>query len=106
MSAVKCLKISALLEEVRSRLDVIFGLRGMKSGHGREAAALLGYNVGDGTGSDLVLCNAAGLHRLGDAESGRATLQLTGAACNALDQAVLVVEGILYRHAFHPVRRG
>jgi hypothetical protein len=31
---------------------------------------------------------------------------LTGAACNALDQAVLVVEGILYRHAFHPVRRG
>jgi hypothetical protein len=62
-------------------------------------------DVGNDAGTDLVLCDTAGLHRLGGAEWWRSALKLTCATCYTLYQAVLVVEGILSRHAFHPVSR-
>ncbi len=60
-------------------------------------------DVGDVAGANLILRDAAGFKGLGVADGWSAGLQLTGTAGYTFYQAVLVVEGTLDRHAFHPV---
>ncbi len=60
-------------------------------------------DVRDHAGADLILSDAACFHGLGRAKCRSSGLQLTSPAGDTLYQAVLIVEGILDRHAFHPV---
>ena len=64
------------------------------------------HDVADVARTNLVLCDAASFCGFGVPDRGRSRLQLPRPSGDAFYQAVLVVEGTLSRHAFHPVNRG